>query len=128
MTQICSGALLLAATAHVIVGTEHAGSNFGALAVAAGMGQFVLAGCLLVNPSTAAIQATVVTNLVLIQLYVVNITIGLPPVIAHSHIGGTHEVFGLTLGWPGVADAQGIIAKCSEATSALLALLLLRKT
>ncbi len=115
--ELCALALIVAAGLHVAVGFEHPGSNFGALALAAGAGQLLLGGAVLLRPSGWSLQLTVISGLILIQLYLVNVTVGLPPLIAHSHIGGTHQMWGFTLAWPGIIDAQGIAAKATEALS-----------
>ncbi len=122
-----AGALLIAAGVHVAVGFEHAGSNFGALALAAGATQGAMAVGLMVRPSRGLLVAIAIFQLICIQLYAINVTIGLPPVIAHSHVGGTHPLFGLTLAWPGVVDAQGVLAKGAEGLAAAAALMLRRE-
>jgi hypothetical protein len=111
----CALALLLAAGVHVSVGFDHAGSNFGTLSFLAGLVQGALGAFVLVRQnSTIALQSVLLTNLVLIQLYALNVTIGLPAQIGHSHIGGTHEVWLLTLAWPNLVDTQGVIAVVCE--------------
>lgn len=122
--RVGAAALLIAGGVHVALGFEHAGSNFGGLAIIAGVSQGALAVALIVRPSRGLLSAIAMLELVLIQLYVINVTIGLPPVIAHSHVGGTHQILGLTLAWPGVIDGQGLIAKAAEALAALAALAL----
>ena len=111
---VCSASLLLAAGIHVAVGVEHAGSAFGTLAFAAGFAQSVLGAAVLLRPTRPALGGAMLLGLVLIQLYLINVTVGLPPAIAHSHIGGTHQFLGFTLAWPGVVDAEGVIAKIAE--------------
>lgn len=115
--ELCGSALIVAAALHVVVGFEHSGSNFGALALAAGVGQLLLSAAVLRGPSGWSLQLAIISGLMLIQLYVVNVTIGLPPLIAHSHVGGTHQLWGFTLAWPGVVEWQGIAAKATEALS-----------
>ena len=111
----CALALLLAAGVHVAVGFDHAGSNFGTLSFLAGIVQGSLGTLVLVRQnSRGALQSVLLTNLVLIQLYALNVTVGLPPQIGHSHIGGTHEVWLLTLAWPNLVDLQGVTAVACE--------------
>lgn len=125
---VAVGALLVAGGVHVAIGFEHAGSNFGVLALVAGLSQGALAVALIARPSRRLLAAVVVLELMLIQLYLLNVTIGLPPVIAHSHVGGTRQVFGLTLAWPGLVDAQGLIAKGAESLAVVAALALRRES
>lgn len=121
----CALALLLAAGVHVAVGLDHAGSNFGTLSFLAGVVQGSLGTILLLRQnSTSAPQSVLLTNLVLIQLYALNVTVGLPPQIGHSQIGGTHEVWLLTLGWPNLVDPQGVIAVVCEIVAIACAMVL----
>jgi hypothetical protein len=125
--RACGLGLLVAAAVHVAVGFEHFGSSFGTASFLAGAGQAMLGAAVLLGSSALALQAVIVLNLMLVQLYVLNVIVGLPPAIAHSHLGGTHTVFGLTLAWPGDIDAQGVVAQASQLASALCAVLLGRR-
>lgn len=123
--SICALALLLAAGVHVGVGFDHAGSNFGTLSFLAGVGQAALGTLVLVRPKSAlTLQTALLLSLVLIQLYALNVTVGLPPQIGHSHVGGTHQVWLLTLAWPNVVDVQGLTAVACELVAAGCAALL----
>ena len=115
--ELCALALVVAAGLHLAVGFQHPDSNFGALALVVGASQLLLGAAVLLRSSHRLLQVVVMSGLVLIQLYLVNLTVGLPPLIAHSHIGGTHQLWGFTLAWPGVVDAQGIAATLTEALS-----------
>ena len=126
--DLCAIALIAAAGLHLAVGLQHPASNFGALALAAAAGQLALAAAVLRGPSERLLQLAVLSGLMLIQLYAVNVTVGLPPAIAHSHIGGTHQLWGFTLAWPGILDAQGIAAKATEAISVGCAAWLLHRS
>ena len=123
----CALALLLAAGVHVGVGFDHAGSNFGMLSFLAGLAQAALGTLLLARRhSTMTLQTVLLMNLILIQLFALNVTVGLPPQIGHSHIGGTHEVWLLTLAWPNPVDLQGLTAVASEIVAAGCAALVAR--
>jgi hypothetical protein len=122
--RICALAPMLAAGLHIGVGLEHAGSNFGALAFAAGVAQGLLSAVVLLRNSALAPQAVLLINLMLIQLYLVNVTVGLPPQIAHTHLGGNHQVGIFTLAWPGVVDFQGVAAIATQAVAVATAILL----
>ena len=98
----------------VAVGLEHAGSDFGALSLAAALAQAALAAVLFTTRSRVVLQAVILLNLLFVQLYVLNVAVGLPPAIAHTHIGGTHQLWGMTLAWPGVVEWQGVLAKTTE--------------
>ncbi len=96
------------------VGLEHAGSNFGALSFIAGIAQEALGVLVFRRASGVVLRAVVILSSVLIQLYALNVTLGLPPLISHNHIGGNHQVWLFTLAWPGVVDAQGVLAVATE--------------
>lgn len=112
--RICAVALLLAGGMHIAVGLEHAGSNFGALSFAAGIAQGALGALVFLRAAGVSLQAVVIMNVALIQLYALNVTLGLPPMISHSHIGGTHQVWLFTLAWPGALDARGVVTVAME--------------
>jgi hypothetical protein len=118
----CALALFSAAGLHIALGLEHAGSLFGNLSVAAGMAQGALATEILRRSSGAlALHAVVLLDLVLIQLYLLNVTVGLPPAIAHSHISGEREVWLITLAWPGDVDWRGVSVTAAQIASAACA-------
>jgi hypothetical protein len=117
-------ALLIAAGIHVVVGFEHSASNFGLLSLAAGAAQATLGTLLLVRPSARAFDGIALLSFVLIQLYLVNVTIGLPPAIAHSHVGGTHQVWLLTLAWPGDVEIRGLGTLATQGIASACALFL----
>lgn len=112
--QICSAVLLIGGGVHLAVGLQHAGSNFGALSLVAGIAQEALGVLVFLRAADAVLRAVVILNGMLIQLYALNVTVGLPPMMSHSQIGGNHEVWLFTLGWPGVVDAQGVLAITTE--------------
>lgn len=118
--------LLLGAGVHAAVGIQHSPSNFAALAVLSAFSQLGLAIGVIVRPSTIVYGTAVVVSLVLIQVYLVNVTIGLPPVIAHSHSPGTHQIFGVALAWPAPIDGEGVVAKIAELGTVVLGGLLSR--
>lgn len=110
----CSLASLIAASIHITVGVEHAGTNFGALSLTAGLAQLVLGVILLARASGWPWSAIVVLDLMLVEAYALNVVTGLPPAIAHAHIGGTHQVWGLTLALPGVVEVTGLVTVAVE--------------
>lgn len=112
-----AAALLAGGGIHLAVGVQHGTSTFGHLSVLAGIAQAALAVIVLIRPSGLAFRAVTVLSLVLFQLYIVNITVGLPPLIAHSHVAGTHQLWGFTLAWPGPIDAEGALARLAEVVS-----------
>lgn len=117
----CALALLLAGGVHIDVGLDHLGSSFGALSLTIGVAQATLAAALSFRPSALMLHVVAVANLVLIQLYALNVTVGLPPVIAHTHVAGTHDVWGLTLAAPNEVDAEGLAVLVNEIVAAACA-------
>jgi len=117
----CGLAMLIAAGMHVAVGLEHGGSNFGTMSLAASIAQGVLGIVVLTRRTRAVFSAVILLNLMLVQMYIVNVTVGLPPAIAHTHGAGTHQLWGVTLAMPGPFEWQGIFAKTSELVSAACA-------
>lgn len=117
----CALALLLAGSVHVDVGLDHLGSGFGALSLAIGVAQTTLAAAVSLRPSALVLNLVVIANLVLIQLYALNVMVGLPPVIGHTHVAGTRDVWGLTLAAPNQVDAQGLAALANEIVAAACA-------
>jgi hypothetical protein len=116
--------LLVAAGVHVVVGAQHLPSIFGDLAILSGIAQLGLAVAVMIRPSAAVYGIAVVTCLVLVQLYVVNVTLGLPLVIAHTHSAGTHQLWGATLASPAPIDGEGVLAKIAELSAVAFAGLL----
>ena len=114
----CVLALLMAGGLHVIVGIQHLSSTssiFGVLAIAAGVAQTALGAALILHrPTIGLLRAVVVLNAVLVQLYVLNVTVGLPPAIAHSHVTGSQAVWVFTLAWPGPIEWQGLLTLAFE--------------
>jgi hypothetical protein len=124
--KVCSVALLFGAGLHLNLGIAHAGSNFGTLSLLAAAAQASLAVLMYLRRSEIDATLVVLLELVLLQLYLLNVTIGLPPAIAHVHDGGEHVVWGYTFALPGVLDLEGACAVASEAIGATLAGVLLR--
>lgn|GEM_PF-3126825 len=114
--------LAAGAAMHFVVGVEHSSSNFGHLSLLAGVAQAGLAAIVVVRPSGSAHRVVAVLSLVLFQLYLLNVTVGLPPLFAHSHITGTHDLWGFTLAWPGPIDGEGALARIADAGAVMLAI------
>ena len=112
--QICAAALLLGGGVHIAVGLEHAGSNFGTLSLIAGLLQETLGALVFLRAADVILRAVVVLSGVLIQLYLLSVTTGLPPTIAHIHVGGNHQVWLFTLARPGSLDPQGVLVVATE--------------
>lgn len=115
------------AAMHLVVGVEHSSSNFGHLSLLAGVAQAGLAAIVIVRPSGSAHRVAAVLSLVLFQLYLLNVTVGLPPLFAHSHITGTHDLWGFTLAWPGPIDGEGALARIADVGAVMLAIRLDRR-
>jgi hypothetical protein len=98
---------------------QHLPSNFGVLSILSAVVQLGLAATVTLRPSPTIYVASVVVSLVLVQLYLVNVTVGLPPVIAHTHTPGTHQLWGVTLASPAPVDGEGVVAKIVELASAV---------
>ena len=116
-TFALAAGLLIGASTHLTVSVEHGASTFAVLAAIAGGAQAVLAVIAMRGGARSISQVALVLSLVLIQLYVLNVTVGLPPVIAHAHLPGTHVVLGLTLAWPNTIDGQGLLAQFAQAVA-----------
>jgi hypothetical protein len=125
LAVICAASLLFGAGIHVNVGIAHAGSNFGMLSLVAAAAQLALGLAIYLRRDSAVLSATIVLELVLLQLYAFNVTIGLPPAIAHVHSGGQHVVWGYTFALPGAVDLEGLCAVLTEIAGAASAALLL---
>lgn len=126
LRTICAAGLMVGAGVHLNVGLAHVGSNFGTLSLIAAAVQCALGAAIFVGRVSTVANAAVIVDLVLLQLYVLNVTIGLPPVIAHVHGDGTHVVLGYTFAQPNTVDFEGVIAAVTEITAAASASLLLR--
>jgi hypothetical protein len=122
-TMLAAG-LLVAACTHVTLAVEHGLSIFAVLTALAGATQAALAVGALRGGAHAIAYPAMLLSMVLIQLYVLNVTTGLPPIIAHTHVPGTHELFGVTLAWPNTIDAQGLLAEMAQAMAVSTAVLL----
>jgi hypothetical protein len=96
------------------VAVDHGVSVFAALSLCAAVAQCLLAAAALRRPSPFVYQTCIFLSLMLMELYALNITIGLPPFIAHAHQVGTHTLLGITLATPSAVDAQGIVAQVSQ--------------
>ena len=125
-TLTLAAGLLIAASTHLTLAVEHGASTFAVLAAIAGGAQAVLAVIAMRGGARSIAQAAMVLSLVLIQLYALNVTVGLPPVIAHTHTVGTHVVLGLTLAWPNPIDGQGLVAQFAQAVAVVCAVALQR--
>ena len=124
--MVCSVALLFGAGLHLNLGIAHAGSNFGTLSLFAAAAQLSLGVLIYLRRTGRAANAVVLLEVVLLQLYLLNVTIGLPPAIAHIHTGGEHVVWGYTFALPGVIDLEGVSAIVTEMIGAASAGVLLR--
>lgn len=93
---------------------DHWPTTFAALSALAGLMQLALAIGVWRDVDRRVYPAIATLSLVLLQLYSLDVTIGLPPAIAHAHIAGTHVVLGLTMSWPNTVDLQGVVAVTSE--------------
>jgi len=116
--------LLIAAATHIGVAFEHWGTSFAVLSAGAGIAQGALAAVAITRPSRGVYQLSMLLSLVLMQLYALNITVGLPPLIAHTHDTDSHVLFGLRLAEPNPVDAQGLIAQGSQLATVFSASLL----
>jgi hypothetical protein len=123
-----AAALTAGGATHLVVGIQHGMTSFALLSLAAGALQLGLAALALESSSPIPRRIALVLALGLIALWGINVTTGLPPLIAHSHMPGTHRLGGLTLAWPGPIDVQGVVAKIAETCTAVGALLLERAT
>lgn len=114
LPTLLAAGMLVAASVHVVLAIEHSASIFAALSIAVAIVQGALGAGALLHPSQTLYRACIVVSLMMIQLYVLNVTVGLPPFIAHTHVAGTHSVAGLTLAWPNSIDLPGVLAQCSQ--------------
>lgn len=124
--MICSVGLMLGAGLHLNVGIAHAGSNFGTLSLLAAAAQLALGIAIFVRGAGMVANAVVLLSFVLLELYVMNVTVGLPPVIAHVHNDGAHELWGYKLALPNAVDFEGLVAVLTETVAAASAALLVR--
>ena len=126
--RCCLGlALALGGATHLFVALQHGATSFALLSLAAGAAQLGLSAAVMLSPSRLPARLALGLVLGLIALYAVNVTAGLPPAIAHSHLPGTHYLWGIPLGWPGPIDAEGLWAKTTELAAAIFALTLERR-
>jgi len=108
-------ALVVGGCVHLALVPGHWPTNFAALSALAGLIQLSLAFGVWHGAGRRAYPVIAMLSLVLVQLYSLDVTMGLPPAIAHAHIAGTHTaVFGLTLSWPNTVDLDGVVAVISE--------------
>ena len=128
LRTLSSVALLLGAGLHLNLGVVHAGTNFGALSLLAAAAQLSLGVGIHLRRAALLANLIVLLELVLLQLYLLNVTVGLPPAIAHVHTGGEHVVWGYTFALPGVIDFEGVTAVITEFIGAVTAAALLRGT
>jgi hypothetical protein len=117
----CGLAMFVAAGMHVAVALGHPASNFGMSSLAAGVAQGTLGSIVLTSRSRTVLYAVMLLNLMLILMYVVNVVVGLPPAIAHTHVSGTRHLWGVTLAMPGPFEWQGVFAKATELIGAVSA-------
>lgn len=109
-----AGMLLAGAGTHLVVGAQHSPSNFGSLSLLAGAAQAGLAVAVALRPSGAFHRGAIGLSVSLMTLWLLNVTVGLPLAISHSHIAGSHELWGFTLGWPGPLDGEGLVANLAQ--------------
>jgi hypothetical protein len=128
LSIVLAVALLTAGTAHVWVATEHGMSAFAVMALAAGLAQVGLAIVSRFRSFEALYRWSVVLSLVLIELYLFNVTVGLPPLIAHTHTAGTHSVLGVTLAMPNAVEPDGLLVQAAQIVTVLAATFLGRST
>lgn len=126
LRMICSVGLMLGAGVHLNVGITHAGSNFGTLSLLAAAAQLALGIVIYMRSAAVVANAVVLLSLVIFEIYLMNVTVGLPPAIAHVHSEGTHELWGYTLALPNAIDLEGVTAVLTEVVSAATAALLVR--
>lgn len=124
---LLSGSLLLAGGIHLSVAVDHLGTSFGAPAFVAAVIQLSLGVGVFGTAPRHACRGIALMSLVLIELYVLNVTIGLPPLIAHSHVPGSHVVLGVVLSRPNSIDIDGIGACLAEAVATTAAVILSRR-
>jgi len=125
-TLTLAAGLLIAASTHLTLAVEHGVSTFAVLAAIAGGAQVMLAVIAMRGGARSIAQAAMLLSLVLIQLYALNVTVGLPPVIAHTHTVGTHVVLGIALAWPNTIDGPGLVAQFAQAVAVACAVALQR--
>jgi hypothetical protein len=124
LTAVLAAGLLVAACTHVTLAVQHGPSVFAVLTALAGAAQAALAVGALRGGAREIASPAMLLSMVLIQLYVLNVTTGLPPIIAHTHVPGTHELLAMTLAWPNTIDTQGMLAELAQAMAVTAAVLL----
>lgn len=127
LNLLLAAGLFIATCAHLTIAVDHGLSVFAMLSLCAAAAQALLGMAALLRPSPHVYRASLFLTIMLIQLYVLNVTVGLPPVIAHTHIGGSHIMLGVTLAWPNSVDGQGVIALCGELVVVFCAAILERR-
>jgi hypothetical protein len=120
--------LLFASAVHLDLAITHAPTAFALLSLVAGVSQAALGVAAFLRPTAWAWRASVLVSLVLVQLYALNVTTGLPPLIAHTHLPGTHLVLGLTLANPNAIDLQGLVAQTGQLLAIACGALLLSRS
>lgn len=111
---LVAAGLLLASAVHLDLAVTHGLSSFAVLSLCAGVTQGVLGAAALLRPSPMVWRASIVVALTLSQLYLLNVTIGLPPLIAHTHAIGAHSFLGVTLALPNAVDLEGVVAQSGQ--------------
>jgi hypothetical protein len=111
-------ALLMAASLHLMLLTEHAeeSSLLGLGFVFSGLGQAALASAVFVRPQRLAYYGAIGLNVALLFLYVVHVRVGLPLV-------GTP--LGIAFGRPDSVDLAGLLTIAAEIAAVVLAIVLL---
>ncbi|MGH2492209.1 MAG: hypothetical protein ACRDF9_11930 [Candidatus Limnocylindria bacterium] len=127
LSVLFAGGLFLAAWTHFTLAVDHGFSVFAMLSLSAAAAQALLGAAALMRPSPHVFRAALFLTLMLIQLYALNVTVGLPPVIAHTHVGGSHTLLGVTLAWPNSVDAQGVVTQCGQLVVVVCAAILERR-
>ena len=123
---LCAG-LLFAGAVHVDVGISHLPTLFGVGSLVIGVVQSVAAVLATRRQDVWLWRATVVACITLVQLFAINTTLGLPPLIAHTHQPGTHAVFGMAFAYPNPLEPQGLVAQLAQALAIVCAWRLLAR-
>ncbi|MDQ6883368.1 MAG: hypothetical protein M3077_03885 [Candidatus Dormibacteraeota bacterium] len=111
-------ALLMAASLHLILLTEHAeeSSLLGLGFVFSGLAQAALASAVFVRPQRLAYYGSIGLNVALLFLYVVHVAVGLPLIATP---------LGVAFGRPDDVDLAGLMTKAAELLAIVLAIVLL---
>ena len=124
--RLVAAALVYAGTAHIVLAATHAESSFGVLVLGAGIVQIAVAVLALFRPSSGVVLACVIVALVPVELYVLNVTTGLPPLIAHSHVSATRSILGFLVAQPNGIEPADVLVQLVELLGAACAANLLR--